>query len=127
MAPVLERRARHVVAENARVLAAVAALDANDSAALGPLLTASHESLRDLFEVSSPELDALVDTALATPGVLGARLTGAGFGGCTLALVRREAVGALTAAIDAEYPKRTGLVATSFEVRPSRGAEVLHA
>ena len=122
--PVLMRRARHVVDENARVLDAVAALDARDVASAGRLLSASHASLRDLYEVSSPELDALVEIAEAVPGVLGARLTGAGFGGCTIALVRREAVGRLTEAILETYPARTGLTPRVFEVRPSRGARV---
>ena len=124
--PVLLRRARHVVDENARVLEAVTALDARDVASAGRLLSASHASLRDLYEVSSPELDALVEIAEAVPGVLGARLTGAGFGGCTIALVRREAVGRLTDAILESYPARTGLTPRVFEVRPSRGAHVAH-
>ena len=122
--PVLFRRASHVVAENARVLDAVAALDAGDVASAGRLLSASHASLRDLYEVSSPELDALVEIAEAVPGVLGARLTGAGFGGCTIAIVRREAVGRLTEAILEAYPARTGLTPRVFEVRPSRGASM---
>ena len=124
LGPVLERRARHVVEENARVLDAVAALEARDVASAGRLLSASHASLRDLYEVSSPELDALVEIAETVPGVLGARLTGAGFGGCTIALVRREAVGRLTQAILESYPARTGLTPRVFEVRPSRGARV---
>jgi galactokinase len=84
----LRRRARHVVRENARVRQAVDLLERGEVEALGPVLTASHESLRDDFEVSSPELDCVVDSALAA-GSLGARLTGAGFGGSAIALVRR--------------------------------------
>jgi galactokinase len=122
--PALERRARHVVEENARVLDAVAALEGRDVASAGRLLSASHASLRDLYEVSSPELDALVEIAETVPGVLGARLTGAGFGGCTIALVRREAVGRLTQATLEAYPARTGLTPQVFEVLPSRGASV---
>jgi galactokinase len=83
--PVLRRRARHVVSENERVLAAVAALRAGDGVALGALFTASHRSLADDFEVSTPALDALVARLGATAGVHGARLTGAGFGGCVVA------------------------------------------
>jgi galactokinase len=83
---VLARRARHVISENARVRAAVDALRAGESAALGELLAASHRSLRDDFEVSTPVLDALVERLWSTPGVIGARLTGAGFGGCVVAL-----------------------------------------
>jgi len=125
--PVLERRARHVVEENGRVLETVAALDAGDVPTVGRLLSESHVSLRDLYDVSSPELDALVAIAAAVPGVLGARLTGAGFGGCTIALVRREAVGRLTAATMETYPARTGLTPRVFEVRPSPGASVMTA
>jgi len=125
MSPVLERRARHVVEENARVLATVAALEAGDLVAVGRLFDASHASLRDLYEVSSPELDALVEIAGAVPGVLGARLTGAGFGGCTITLVRRDAVGRLSAVIEASYPARTGLTPRVFEVGAARGAEVV--
>jgi galactokinase len=81
--------ARHVVSENARVLEAAQAVEAADVAALGPLLNASHESLRDDFQVSTPELDALVD-ALRSAGAVGARLTGAGFGGCVVGLADRD-------------------------------------
>jgi galactokinase len=85
--PVVRRRARHVVSENARVDALIGALAAEDAAVIGEVLAASHASLRDDFEVSTPVLDALVADLVATPGVLGARLTGAGFGGCAVALV----------------------------------------
>ena len=82
----MRRRARHVITENARVDALVAALAASDGRAIGEVMAASHASLRDDFEVSTPALDALVVELVATPGVLGARLTGAGFGGCVVAL-----------------------------------------
>ena len=88
--PVVTRRAAHIVAENQRVLDAIAAFEAGDLGEVGRLFYASHASLRDLYEVSSPELDALVEIAMSTPGVIGARLTGAGFGGCTINLVRRD-------------------------------------
>ncbi|MFP5317524.1 MAG: galactokinase [Acidimicrobiia bacterium] len=84
--PVVRRRARHVVTENARVLDFAAALRAGDLAEAGRLMSQSHASLRDDFEVSTPALDALVDRLAATSGVHGARLTGAGFGGCVVAL-----------------------------------------
>jgi galactokinase len=87
--PRLRRRARHVVTENARVLAAVEALRVGDVAAVGRLMDASHASLRDDFEVSTPVVDGLVDRLTATPGVYGARLTGAGFGGSVVALAAR--------------------------------------
>src|SRR5205823_751841 len=84
--PVLARRARHVVTENERVLAAVARLQAGDVAGVGPLLNASHASLRDDFEVSWPQADAAV-AAAQRGGALGARMVGGGFGGCVIALV----------------------------------------
>jgi galactokinase len=84
--PVVRRRARHVVTENARTLQCADALRSGDVAVAGQLMDASHASLRDDFEVSTPELDAVVDRLRSTPGVFGARLTGAGFGGCAVAL-----------------------------------------
>ncbi len=86
--PLVRRRARHAVSENERVHAFAAALTAGDAVAAGALMGESHRSLRDDFEVSTPALDALVERLCATPGVLGARLTGAGFGGCAVALCR---------------------------------------
>jgi galactokinase len=123
--PVAARRAEHVVTENQRVLDAIAAFEAGELDAVGRLFYASHESLRDRYEVSSPELDALVEIARATPGVLGARLTGAGFGGCTINLVRRDALDAFRAAVERDYPARTGLTPRVFLVEPSPGARRL--
>ena len=120
--PVAARRAQHVVEENARVLDVERALAARDLAALGRLFAASHESLRDLYEVSSPELDALVAIAAATPGVVGARLTGAGFGGCTINLVHRDAIAAFRTAVERDYPARTGLTPTVLAVDAVAGA-----
>jgi galactokinase len=116
------RRARHIVLENERVLSAVAALEGGDLEAVASCFAASHASLRDDFEVSSPELDALVDIAIATPGVVAARMTGAGFGGCTINLVRPDAIERLRAAIEADYPHRTGLRPTVYPVRAVDGA-----
>ncbi len=93
--PIPLRRAQHVVSENARVEATIAALAAGDLTAVGRLFAESHASLRDQFEVSSPELDAMVEIAVSVPGVLAARMTGAGFGGCTVNLVRPDAIEAL--------------------------------
>jgi galactokinase len=121
------RRAEHVVRENERVLETVAALEAGDLDVLGRLLVASHDSLRDLFEVSSPALDALVEIATAVEGVFGARMTGGGFGGCAIALVRPDAVDALAAAIRSTYPARTGLEPRLWAVTPSAGAGVVRA
>ncbi|MEK7246988.1 MAG: galactokinase [Chloroflexota bacterium] len=107
----LLKRARHVVTENTRVLSAIEALRSSDVVTLGRLLHESHASLRDDFEVSTPELDLLVELASRLDGVVGARLTGAGFGGCTVNLVREEAVGQVREAIVVEYNKQTGLAA----------------
>jgi galactokinase len=120
--PIARRRAEHVVAENERVLAAVAALEADDRAAIGELFAASHASLRDRFEVSSPELDAMVEVARSVPGVVAARMTGAGFGGCTVSLVEPDAVPALTEAVLRDYPARTGLAPRVMPVRAMDGA-----
>ena len=123
--PIAVRRAQHVVDEDERVTAAIAAFEAGDLAEVGRLFYASHASLRDLYDVSSPELDALVEIARATPGVIGARLTGAGFGGCTINLVHRDAVPRLREAVLRDYPVRTGLTPRVFEVEASRGARRL--
>jgi galactokinase len=120
--PVAARRAEHVVGENERVAAACVALAAVDLAALGDLFAASHESLRTLFEVSSIPLDTLVEIARATPGVIAARLTGAGFGGCTVNLVRPDAVADLRAAVERDYERRTRLHPRVFVVAAAAGA-----
>ena len=107
--PPLDRRARHVVTENARVLAAVAALERTDRPALGALLRASHASLRDDFEVSLPAIDTLVALANADPDVIGARLTGGGFGGSIVALAGRGTAAAAAARrIAGAYAAQTG-------------------
>ena len=116
------RRCEHVVRENERVLRVVEALEAGDPASVGRFLVESHESLRDLYEVSSPELDAMVAIALATPGVIGSRMTGAGFGGCTVTLVERGAEDRLRDAVMTGYPARTGLTPRVFAVEAARGA-----
>ncbi|WP_376791245.1 galactokinase [Thermoflexus sp.] len=118
------RRARHVVTENERVLQAVVALERGDLQAFGALLYASHRSLRDDYEVSSPELDTLVEAAGSVAGVYGARLTGAGFGGSILAVVRREAAPAAGEAMTRAYLDRFGRQPALFVVRPDDGATV---
>jgi galactokinase len=122
MDEVAYRRASHVVAEDRRVLETERALTAGDLAEVGRLFAASHASLRDLYEVSSPELDALVEIAGSVPGVIASRLTGAGFGGSTINLVRAEAVEDLRVAVEREYPARTGLDPTVLEVDAVDGA-----
>ena len=121
MDEVAYRRARHVVRENARVGAAVAALEAGDGAALGRAVSASHASLRDDFEVSTPELDRLVDIAESTPGTLGARLTGAGFGGCTLSIVEAGATDELLARLNGLEAFPGAAPIRALEVRASNG------
>jgi galactokinase len=120
--PVVARRAEHIVAENERVLAVVEALAAGDLVEVGALFAAGHASLRDLFEISSPELDALVEIAGSVDGVVAARMTGGGFGGCTVNLVRPDAIDPLAAAVEAEYPARTGLTPMVLRVRAADGA-----
>ena len=120
--PIPFARAEHIVRENGRVLATVDALAANDLAAVGRLFAESHASLRDLFDVSSPELDAMVDIASSVDGVIAARMTGAGFGGCTINLVRPAAVDRLRDAVLARYPAATGLTPMILPVAATDGA-----
>ena len=119
--PNLLKRARHVVEEERRVLLSVEALRTGDMEAFGEMLDASHRSLRDDFEVSSPELDLLVELAWAQPGVLGSRLTGAGFGGCTVSLVRAEAVEAFREGVVARYRAETGREGRMYVCRAAGG------
>jgi galactokinase len=118
------RRCEHVVLENERVVATIAALGAGDLDAVGRLFGESHASLRDLYEVSSPELDALVEIATDVEGVVASRMTGAGFGGCTVNLVRRDAVAALSDAVLTRYPQWTGLTPRVFAVDAADGAGI---
>jgi galactokinase len=97
-----------VVAENARVLAARVALRAGDLAALGALMAASHRSLRDDYEVSCREIDLLVELAAAAPGLRGARMTGGGFGGCTINLVDEEHAASFAEQVATGYRSATG-------------------
>jgi galactokinase len=119
---VVARRCEHVVREDVRVMDTVAALRDGDMDALGRLFAASHASLRDLYEVSSAELDTMVDIAVAAPGVVASRMTGAGFGGCTVSLVKHGAEEALRDAVLAQYQKRTGLKPSVYIVAAVDGA-----
>ncbi len=116
------KRARHVVTENARVLKAVAALEAGDFAKAGRLMNASHESLRDDYEVSCPELDLMVALSRAAPGVYGARMTGGGFGGCAVSLVDAEAAARFAESVGPAYERETGLKPMIFSCYPGPGA-----
>jgi len=118
----VRRRARHVITENDRTVAAAGALAADDLKAFGNLMVDSHTSLRDDFEVSCPELNLLVEIALDIEGVYGARLTGAGFGGSVVALVKPEAAASLTEAIDRRYEPNSGRRATVHVCTASEGA-----
>jgi galactokinase len=113
-----------VVSENQRTLEAVGVLETGDLERFGELMNASHESLRDDYEVSSKELDTLVELARQQPGVLGARMTGAGFGGCTVNLVRADAAENFAQTVAAGYEKALGLNAEVYVCQASDGALV---
>ena len=119
---VVFRRARHVISENERTLRAAEAMRAGDAAALGRLMNASHDSLRDDYEVTSHTLDTMVNSARRQSGCLGARMTGAGFGGCAIALVRQADVTPFMANVAREYEQTTGLTPDLFPCQPSAGA-----
>ena len=126
--PVVWRRARHVIGEIERTLDAAQAVRASDWPAVGRLMYASHFSLRDDYEVSCPELDAVVEIAAAIGlegGLIGCRMTGGGFGGCAIALVRTKALPGISATLSREYEKRTGIKPTLFVSRPAAGAMVI--
>lgn len=107
--PVVYRRARHVISENERVLAGVAALERGDLVTFGRLMNESHASLRDDYEVTVPQLDIMAGAAHAVDGVYGSRMTGAGFGGCTVSLVSPDAIDQFLAQVPAQYQAQTGL------------------
>ncbi len=130
MEDVVFRRARHVIGEIARTPAAAKEVRASNWPEVGRLMYASHASLRDDYEVSCAELDAVVEIAqgIGTKGgVIGCRMTGGGFGGCTVALVRTDAVAAISDRLAAEYEKRTKIKPSLFVSRPAAGARVLRA
>lgn len=124
----LYRRARHVIDENERTRRAAEALQQNQWPLVGELMYASHASLRDDFEVSCPELDVLVELAQdvgSQDGMIGSRMTGGGFGGCTVSLVEAGCEREIAERIGAEYQKRTGIAATAFVTKPARGAHIV--
>jgi len=118
----LMRRARHAISENERTLQALAALEAGELTTFGQLINASHVSLREDYEVTGIELDTLVEAAWEQPGVLGARMTGAGFGGCAIAIVEDEAVDAFKQAVGEQYEARIGYPATFYTATVGDGA-----
>ena len=122
---IIARRARHVISENYRVQVGVQALREGNFSAFGQLMIESHRSLKNDYEVSCAELDLLVDLALKQEGVLGARMTGAGFGGCTVNLLKRDYVDFFKEKIKKEYKKITGINPDVYLTAPSGGAKVI--
>ncbi len=128
MDEVVFRRARHVVTENERTLQAAQAIQASDWDKLGDLMYASHASLREDYEVSCPELDSVVEIARGigrAGGVIGCRMTGGGFGGCAVSVVKTNAVQPITRKLDELYEKKTGRQPAIFSCRPAGGARIL--
>lgn len=121
---VRQKRAKHAVYENQRTIKAVKALGENDVETFGKLMNASHISLRDDYEVSCEEIDILVDLAWATEGVIGSRITGGGFGGCTVSIVKNDAVDNFVATIGAAYKEKVGHEAEFYIVDIGEGAHV---
>jgi galactokinase len=118
-------RGRHVITDSGRVLRGVALLKAGDSAGFGRLMTEAHASFRDDFGASCRECDLLVEMALELEGCLGSRLTGGGFGGCTVSLVRAEAAESFAESLQAEYRAVTGVLAQVFVCEIADGAGVV--
>jgi galactokinase len=123
--PVVYRRCRFVLDENARLLAGCADLARGDLAAFGERMFGSHAGLRDDYEVSCPELDALVEIARPLPGVLGARMMGGGFGGCTINLVRADAVASFASVVEREYRRRFGRDSRVFVTAIAGGTAIV--
>lgn len=122
MDPVLTKRVRHVVYENARTIRAVNALRVNNIKRFGELLNQSHASLRDDYEVSCPEIDFLVELAQNHEGVLGSRMTGGGFGGCTISLVKNDQIDDFENELLTKYRARYNLTPAFYVVETGDGA-----
>ena len=120
--PIRQKRAKHAVYENQRTIRAVEALKNNDVELFGKLMNASHQSLRDDYEVSCEEIDILVDLAQAMPGVLGSRITGGGFGGCTVSIVKNDTVDRFVEEIGKAYQEKVGHEAEFYVVEIGDGA-----
>jgi galactokinase len=123
--PEVRLRAEHVITEIERVFSAVAALRSGDQKTFGELMYAGHASLRDLYQVSTPELDTLVEIASEIPGCIGARLTGAGFGGSTINLVEQDHTDAFIQDLEEGYLQRTGNKTQVYLCQASQGAELI--
>ena len=124
LAETVRKRARHVISENARTVEAAEAMAKGDAARLGVLMNASHDSLRDDFAVTNRELDVIVDIARKTAGCIGARMTGAGFGGCAVALVKAAEVEKFARDLAAAYKQATGLDPAIYVTRATAGASL---
>lgn len=120
--PIERQRAKHAVYENARTLEAIAKLEENDIAGFGKLMNASHISLRDDYDVTGIELDTLAELAWKQPGVLGSRMTGAGFGGCTISIVENKAIDAFKEAVAQEYTAKIGYAPSFYVANIANGA-----
>ncbi|GHT27516.1 galactokinase [Planctomycetales bacterium] len=116
------RRAKHVITENARTVAMAEALTKQDWNRCGELMYASHISMKDDFEITCPEIDILVDIASKQKGVFGSRMTGGGFGGCTVSLVEAGQVNDVIKNVSEEYERQTGIILTAFATQPAQGA-----
>ena len=123
--PVRQRRAKHAVYENQRTIRAVEALRGNDVELFGRLMNESHQSLKEDYQVSCQEIDILVDLAQAMPGVLGSRITGGGFGGCTVSIVRNDAVDGFISQIGKTYQEKVGHEAEFYVVDIGDGAKII--
>lgn len=124
--PTVAKRCRFIVEENQRVLDLAAALTAGDSETLAALYTASYTGARDLFEIGAPAMQAMIEAMRTGPGVVASRQTGAGFGGCMVALVQNGSVSAFSDHVAAAYEQATGIQPRIFRVKPSPGAGVLN-
>ncbi len=123
--PDMQRKAKHAVYENQRTIEAVKALKAGDLTHFGELMRQSHESLRDDYDVTGVELDTLAEEAWKIPGVIGSRMTGAGFGGCTVSIVKDEAIENFKKTVGENYKKKIGYDATFYTVEIGGGPEVI--
>lgn len=124
---VVKRRAHHVISENDRTLRAISALNAGDLEEFGKLMNQSHDSLRDDYEVTGKELDTLVEEARKIPGTIGSRMTGAGFGGCTVSLVKEDSIDDFISQVGEEYKKKTGLKADFYIAEVGDGAKKIES
>jgi galactokinase len=122
---VTRRRARHVITENERTLHAADAMRAGDAVTLGKLMNASHVSMRDDFEISNDQLNSMVEIALQQPETFGARMTGGGFGGCAVALVRANSIESFVEGVGRDYQEMTGLTPSIYVCRATNGAEIV--